>query len=150
VLYACDGEWWDVYYNEVKDLGCELWTQDIQAARKYGLKLVIAKQGKGLGRDGIIHWGANSGYQAINLAYLWGASRIILLGYDCKNSNGKAHWFGQHPSSLNQYQPLHIWAENFGQLARDLKDEGLEVLNCSPDTALECFERESLWKALSK
>jgi hypothetical protein len=117
--------------------------------RRHKLNWVHAKRGEGLGREKAIHWGANSGYQAINLAYLWGATRILLLGYDCKTINGKAHWFGQHPQGLNRNQPLDEWKRNFPQLAADLEAEGVEVINCSPDTALDCFERMDIDAAIA-
>ncbi len=136
-----------MYYPQVRGLGPELWTQDVKAHQQFGINWAPANRGEGLGRE-FIHWGANSGYQAINLAYLWGARRIILLGYDCKQIEGKAHWFGQHPQGLNRHQPLETWRRNFPQLAADLAAEGVEVLNCSPDSALECFRKVPLEAAL--
>ena len=141
VLYACDGKWWNKYHD--LQFEGEKWTQDIHAKRKYGLNWIHGQQGRGLGYDAI-HFGANSGYQAINLAFLWGAKRIVLLGFDCKTIDGKAHWFGQHPHDLNRVQPFQHWLSNFRQLASDLEAEGVEVINCSPDTALTCFQRRPL------
>jgi hypothetical protein len=103
----------------------------------------------GLGRNDVIHQGGNSGYQAINLAYLWGAATIILLGFDCGASpKGEAHWFGQHPPSLSQHQPYDMWRAKFPALARDLKQEGVRVINASRETALDCFERMTLEEAI--
>jgi hypothetical protein len=99
----------------------------------------------------VIHQGGNSGYQAINLAYLWGAQTIILLGLDCsKAPDGKDHWFGQHGPGLTQQQPYDIWQARFPQLAQDLKEEGVRVINCSRQTALTCFERMTLEKAIDE
>lgn len=92
----------------------------------------------------MIHNGGNSGYQAINLAYLWGARRLVLLGFDCKKDKaGKRHWFGEHPSplTLTQESTYADWRRNFTALAADLKKEGVEVINCSPDSALACWPR---------
>ena len=89
-----------------------------------------------------MHQGGNSGYQAINLAYLWGATAIVLLGLDCSPSkDGKAHWFGQHGPGLTQRQPFDLWQAKFPRLAQDLKDDGVRVINCSRQTALTCFDR---------
>lgn len=98
---------------------------------------------RGLGHDRV-HFGGNSGFQAINLAFLWGATRIILLGFDCKAVAGKDHWFGQHPQGLKQVQPYNLWLEHYPQLAYDLKREGVTVINCSRDTAINCFERATI------
>ncbi len=126
----------------------ELWTQDVPAAEKYGLHRVDATSGKGLGRDKL-HYGANSGYQAVNLAYLFGAKKIILLGFDMKcGEGGKTHWHGDHPGVLNQVLPLREFLKNFPVLAKDLAAEGVEVVNATRDTALECFRKVNLEDAL--
>lgn len=139
MLYACDYKWWKLHYNEgFKLLGMELWTQDLKARKEFDLNWVLGRSQPGLGHD-CVHFGANSGYQAVNLAFLWGATRIILLGFDCKPVGGKDHWFGQHPRGMTQVQPYEIWIKNFETLANDMKLQGVEVINCSPDTALTCF-----------
>lgn len=92
----------------------------------------------------MIHWGGNSGYQAINLAYLWGARRVVLLGYDMQKTDGKSHWFGDHPKGLNGNSPYPTWIQKFDRLAADLKSEGVEVINATRETALRCFQRANL------
>jgi hypothetical protein len=137
-------KWWKLHYNEAfKLLDMELWTQDLNAKKQFGLNWVLGRSQSGLGRD-CVHFGGNSGYQAMNLAYLWGAKRIILVGFDCKPVDGKDHWFGQHPKGLTQIQPYEIWRKHFEQIAIELKAEGVEVINCSPDTALTCFDRKPI------
>ena len=145
-MYACDYKWWKLRNTEIEFQG-EKWTQDIKASREFGLNWVLGRSQPGLGRD-CVHFGGNSGYQAMNLACLWGAKRLVLLGFDCKPVDGKAHWFGQHPAQLNQVQPFEIWLNHFRRLAADLKAEGIEVFNCSPDSALDCFEKMSIDEAI--
>ena len=126
----------------------ELWTQDLSTASKYGLNKVDGFRGDGLGKDKI-HYGANSGYQAINLAYLFGAKNIILLGFDMKlGANKITHWHGNHPMGLTQDSPFKTWLKNFPRLANDLKVEGVEVLNATRSTALDCFNKVKLEDAL--
>jgi hypothetical protein len=60
--------------------------------------------------------GHELGYQAVNLAYLLGAERVVLLGYSMKPlPDGRMHWFGDHPikthasifsSMLNNFRAL--------------------------------------------
>ena len=142
MLYACDDKWWEKYHREVVESGFagELWTQDNRAAQKYGLRRIQGMHAPGLGRN-MVHWGGNSGYQAINLAYLWGAQRIVLLGYDMQKTGGQSHWFGDHPQGLNRNSPYAEWVKRFDRLATDLRDEGVEVFNATRETALTCFPR---------
>lgn len=90
----------------------------------------------------MLHFNANSGAQAINLAYLMGATRIILLGYDM-GATGQSHWFGSHPKGLNNGNYAG-YVRNFTKLAADLRYEGVEVINCTRTTALTQFPRAEL------
>ena len=142
MLYACDTKWWDTYYDEViRTVAAKtlLFTQDKPAAQKYGLGHIASAPARGLSRKpGLIHQGMSSGFQAINLAFLAGARDFVLLGYDCKST----HWHGDHPPGLKSTLPHARWIEHFATLARDLRDEGVRIVNCSPDTAIP----ESMFK----
>lgn len=90
----------------------------------------------------MIHTGGNSGYQALNLAYLWGAKRVILMGFDMKRTGGMTHFHGDHQGLNNPYDGmLSQWVKNFELIARDLAAAGVEVLNATRETALTCFKR---------
>ncbi|HCE6817724.1 hypothetical protein ACSBR8_21920 [Pseudomonas aeruginosa] len=89
----------------------------------------------------------NSGAGAASLAAFWGARRIILLGYDCQKTGGRAHWHGDHPAALGNAGSVDKWPSQFRQLAAHLA--GLEVINCSRETALEAFPRRPLEEVLS-
>jgi hypothetical protein len=114
------------------------------------LNWICGRQKPGLCLDPLaIHYGGNSGYQAINLAFNWGARRIILLGFDMgKAVDGRSHYFGDHPAGLRRGGNFRNWIADFEQLAADLKAEGVEVVNCSRSTALRCFPRMDLQSAL--
>lgn len=107
---------------------------------KYGLKFKYGSRHAGLGKHDL-HYGDNSGYQAVNLAYLFGARRIVLLGYDMRpGTDGRSHWHPQHKNPLNPGgTDVTRWAQLFHELAKDLASEGVEVINCTRRTALTCF-----------
>lgn len=111
-------------------------------AQANGIEAVQGRDSPGLGRD-MLHFNSNSGAQAINYAYLLGAKRIILLGYDMQHTGGKAHFFGSHPPQL-AFANHAVYVQTFTQLAKDLEAEGAEVINCSRDTALTQFPRDTL------
>lgn len=95
-------------------------------------------------KPGEVNSGLNSGFQAINLAYHFGARRIVLLGYDMQHTGGKTHWHGDHPRGLTNAEGISSWVKYFRPLAEDLARLGVEVVNCSTDTALTCFTRAPL------
>jgi hypothetical protein len=151
VLWACDGAWWDVHYAKVAaEFAGETWSQDEKACRRYPLQRVGSVNEPGLGKNGVIHQGGNGGYQAINLAWQWGAKRILAIGLDCKpGPKGQAHWFGQHGKGLSKVQNYRHWNNAFPELAADLAREQVEVINLSRQTALTCFPRMALEEAIA-
>ncbi len=145
IVYACDRRWWDVHYAEVSRTFRpeQLWTQQEGGAPM--VNAIRSIRGAGLSKiRGIVHQGANSGYQAIGLAVMWGAKRIILLGFDCQGT----HWHGEHPSPISARMPFDMWLQNFRALAPDLLAAGVGVVNCSPKSAIQVFKKRSLEDAL--
>jgi len=122
-------------------------TQDEGAAKKYGLKWIRGVLKPGISLDpSLIHFGKNSGFQALNLAVLLGATRVLLLGFDM----GGTHFFGAHPPGLRNTPPEHfaIFIRAFAEAAEALRRAGVDVINCTPGSALDCFERQTLNQAL--
>ncbi len=153
MLYACDGAWWrakvaDRPYVEAARATMPhamFYTQDEKAAKDFGLHYVRSQKGAGLSRKvGLIHQGMSSTYQAMGIAYHAGARRIVLLGVDCRGG----HWHGNHPAPLPNSLPHKQWIDHFVGIARDLKAEGIEVVNCSPGTAVTAFPSGAIEDAL--
>ena len=145
VMFAGDLQWWDRYGHEVKGFAGERWTRDEAAALRHRLRLVRLRHGTGLCREqGHIHSGGNSGYQAINLAWHFGAKQIVLLGFDM-HRHGGGHWHVEHEGMLSAPEG-HIsqWRRNFEALAFDLRAAGVEVVNATKGTALAAFPHRSL------
>jgi len=92
--------------------------------------------------------GRNSGFQALNLAVLAGARKIVLLGFDGgKAKDGRSHWFGDHPEATpdavySYFRQAMSAAENA------LADLGVEVLNCSPGSMIDSFPKSDIGVAL--
>lgn len=124
VLYAMDRAWWNHYGDRAKGF----------TGRK-----VSAVRGAPHAEHIAFRHGRNSGYGAIALAAKWGARRIILLGYDCKFSGGKRHWHGNHDKGLKNAERIRNWPTEFSRLGAMLRKEGREVINCTRDTALNCY-----------
>lgn len=100
-------------------------------------------------RPGRIHTGLNSGYQAIGLAFMWGAARIILLGYDMQRGpRGESHHHGDHEGGLPNLGTMHEWTRRMVQLGIDLRTCGIDVINATRRTAINCFERMPIERAL--
>lgn len=99
-------------------------------------------------RPGRVHKGQNSGYQSINLAFLWGMQRGVLLGFDMQRTGGKSHCHGDHKGGLPNLGDMPDWCRRMTVLAADLRARGVEVVNASRVTALTCYERKTIEAAL--
>ena len=156
VLYACDSMWWEVHKG-CPDFQGEKWSSHgltgrhndkSDVAEKFGLNLVEGKEADGFSLDPlIIHYGSNSGFQAINLAILFGAKRIVLVGFDMRVTD-KRHFFGDHPTPLRNTANYSNFISAFDRAAKKLPKD-IQILNATPDSALNCFEKVSLEYALS-
>lgn len=159
-VYYSDRQGWLRYYAEIR-AACpraQLWTQDLPSALEFGLHHIPLERRLGLSKNlRAVNAGGNSGYQAIGLAYLFGARRIVLVGYDMQRTGGAVHHFGNHGEHRGEYgERLHNtpdaayreWVPRFAPLAADLERAGVDVVNATIETALKCFRREPLAHAL--
>ena len=80
-----------------------------------------------------------------------GAKRIILLGFDMTVKRG-VHWHGPHGEGLRnpKENSCHTWRRAFRDAAPVIERLGIEVINCSRETALTCFPREPLEDVLCR
>lgn len=148
-LYAADKKWWESV-DFAPDFGglkfsIEPKHRDADAHAVHTLKNT-GRIGLETGAFGL-RTGANSGYQAINLAVHMGARRIILLGYDMQpGPSGEHH---HHPEHVDGYYPDYVnGPAAFEGLVQPLRDLGIHVWNCSRQTAITAFPRATLQDAL--
>lgn len=152
IVYFCDYKFylWNSHKREFKN----------HPARKISIcphnlpNVERLKQGEehGISHSGdTLNTGRNSGYQSINLAYLLGASRIVLVGLDMQTGEmGKTHHHTAHeqPTDPTVYDRI-MKDDPFETIAPELKKKGVEVINCSINSAITCFKKLSLVEVFS-
>lgn len=152
-LYSNDHDWMEMHLNEIgRVFKGEVVCGHSAYQRDHVVDYVpFDKAAQGLKCcDGSIAWGMNSGAAAISFAHQLGAKRILMLGFDQDWTGGKPRWHGKHPAQLQNQKPgFHRWAAWFEQAAIDAKELGIEIVNCSRQTTLTCFERKTIQEALS-
>lgn len=92
--------------------------------------------------------GRSSGYQAICIGMHTAAKRVVLVGFDMKfPDGGDRHWFGDHPTrSIVNYETQMM--PSFETLLPAIAERNVEVINCSPGSALTVFPMGELEKVL--
>lgn len=145
MLYAADQQWWD--------------HPDYRDARGFaGLKVscepaagILRMENTGTTGFDPMPWrlrtGGNGGYQGMHIAVHAGARRILLCGFDMHGG----HWHPEHHHTLKQTQPdtYERWLRRFADVAPVLERMGLDVVNCTPGSALTCFRRADLESELA-
>lgn len=137
VLYAADVKWWRRFNGVPEFTGMKYSIQsnngtihddfpDVRVLRNTGVC------GLDLQPDAL-RTGCNSGYQAIHLAVHFGATRIVLLGYDMQGD----HFFGSHPDKSRP--PFELCLPHFQTLVAPVAALGIEIVNCTRESAITCF-----------
>ncbi len=156
-LYAADAAWWHLH-NGAPGFAGQKWIpvnkvcMDLNkaAADRYGLSMVWGDRELGFSfRPGRVHLGANSGFQAVNLALLWGATTVVLVGFDMRGS----HFFGEHPPMARRMpgskgKGFARWIRHFETAAASLPADR-RIINATPGSALTCFPMMTLEEALN-
>lgn len=130
IIFAGDDQWWRRYHKTI-NIRAEKWTCAPASAHHFKLHL-LKKNGP-----------YNSGMRAIQLGVHLGAARIILLGFDCKYQGEKRHHHDDYPKPMGNAHSVKRWPSQFQKLSKELAGR-VEVINCSRDTVLTCFQRASL------
>ncbi len=153
VLYACDPGWWKCEepgygqhaFREFQ--GLFVAGRRVEGAHSITVNIVNDMIWTGVEIGG----GGNSAFQAMNLAVLWGADRVLLTGVDCFGPG--QHWHGPHtmnnapgtePFANSRQSTIDLWIEKFGEVAPAMAAGGVEIFNCTRETALKCFPRAML------
>ena len=151
VLHGCDARFWKWHRDEARAFQGLKFTMERDLDNDCGQ--ILLKNGGmwGLSTDpATICNGRNGGYQALGIAVLFGASKIVLLGYDMQpGPSGETHWHGPHPNNFNPDDLVYrSWRGAFPSLVKPLADLGVSVINCTRRTALTCFPRQPLEETL--
>jgi hypothetical protein len=133
-LFFHDLKWWKMYRDDVR-------------ARFAGRVVTVASVNDP-DVDWLRRWDAynNSGAGSMALAALAGAVRVIGLGVDCKYTDGRRHWHGDHPPGLGNARAVKKWETHYARLKRN--HASIEMMNASRDTDLKALPRVLLEDAL--
>jgi hypothetical protein len=115
-LVSSDDAWWGAHPEALEFEG-----------EKYSVRMPGTQHEQSLGT------GSNSGLLAMLIAQKKGADRILLCGFDMHGT----HYFGPHPEGLKNTTPHRF--DVFKTQFERWKPKGLQILNCTPNSALRCY-----------
>lgn len=141
-LWGCDGKWWRWHSNTATKFAGDRITLDPMVPAS------LANLMNNTGREGFddrpwcVRTGANGGYQGVCLAALRGAVKILLVGFDHRGEPGQSHFFGDHPDRL--ISPYDLFIRQWRTLVEPMTALGIEIINCTPGSALDVWNIEPL------
>jgi hypothetical protein len=148
LCYGADAQWWRGAANCPGFAGIKVCGQAIEFRDVAHIKVDSKAQGLSLDPAMLVS-GGNSGYQAVNLAALAGASRILLVGFDMRAGPGGAlHWHPPHRARNPFPHRMGEWAAKFRDMVPGLATLGVEVVNCTPGSAIDAFPFATLEEVL--
>lgn len=157
VLYFGDCTWYNLHrlklidWPGLKVSHCARFQENVKRAKQEKIKFMARDKSHKLGisrRPGHVSWNFNSGAAAISLAAHFGVKRIILLGFDMAidKKTSASHWHGSHraPGEKPKIAPEKAYRKHltsFPQIAKEAKERGLEIINASPKSAIQAFQK---------
>lgn len=90
--------------------------------------------------------GTNSGLLGVMVAVHFGATRVLLCGVDMHSAGD--HFFGKHPAPLKTTPPGRM--EIFKRQFAAYRPKGVEIINCTPGSALRVYRMGNLEHLLSQ
>jgi len=168
VVHGCNHQFWDLWWP--KGLGeypAEKWTTRLELRGKYaGLNYIEERWADGLSTDpSYIHAHHGTGPQLVNIAYLYGCSKLILIGWDMtfgpkrdpsdqrRTYIGKRRYLGEDPLTADHW-PMTGPEGQLEGLIREMEtihpeDYGIQIINATAGSAMRCFPMMSFDDALA-
>lgn len=139
-LHAADGKWWRAHIQRVQHFKGIKTTIDPSVPAAWVTGFLNPTGVTGFDQDPTcIRTGNGSGYQAVHCAMQACAKRVVLLGFDMQGGHWHSGHAGEAPTDHAETMRKH-----FETLVPTLEGLKIEVVNCSPGSALKCFPHAEL------
>ena len=162
VLHGCNFQFWELYWPQLKDTPFDKWTTRPELEGKYpGLNYIEERWVDGLSTDPTwisAHHG--TGPQTLNIAFLYGCTRLLLVGWDMRFHGKKSRteytrrrYLGEDELTRNHWPMTGDNGEMTG-LIKEMEtikpaDYGIEIINCTPGSAMTCFPMGSIHEEIA-
>ena len=153
MLYAADAKWWRDHRPAFRGMlvsGEEVTEVSINNQVWPAIETTVLKcidRTHPMPREpGTVVGGGHSGFQALGLALTLGASRIVLLGYDCTSKPGR-NCHVDRPKRYQNSPAFDRWIEMYRRVPAQWPD--VEVINCSRHTQIDAFPVREITEVLT-
>lgn len=146
--YHCvfDHRLFELYPEELKKSRFLFTLED----RPFGIPIhLLGSEGWSWDLEKGVYSGYTISYFALQLAVYMGFKEIYFLGLDLGNDKDNTHFFG-HDFNSKDHDTTEFpkMRKSFEQVAQMLREEGINVYNCSPTSTLKCFPYKDYKEAI--
>jgi hypothetical protein len=156
VLYAADSRWWQFYNPAFTGLRLSgepvapLRLQDGLTVEVETIPLEVINSLPGPTpmprKPGSVIHGQHSGFQALGFALSCGATRILLLGYDCGPIRGQRNAHKDREPAFMRQAPWPQWLRPYEAVPKQWPN--VEIVNCAMESNLQTFQKRPLREVL--
>jgi hypothetical protein len=140
VMFFGDFNWYFLNNNKLKKFAGLKITSCQKFDNEPNIKCVGKRTTDGISQDsGVLFFNRSSGACAINLAVLFGAKEIVLLGFDMRVINGERNYHRDHEDWRKMKNPYTSFLGAFEPIARDLNNLNIKCFNATPNSAITNF-----------
>lgn len=137
MLYFADVRWWRWNKDRLHQFPGPIYSRLAgKRNHNFGRVVHLERAKTPLSDDPTAIGGHCSGSNALNIAYLMGATTIILLGFDGRPGN----WHDEHQSTVDPARYDTHFRPALENMAPVLERRGVRVINANPESAIRCFE----------
>jgi len=139
-----DTSWWKHHREQLKFYNGLVVTNKTSKGEWSQLNIMKRLSNEISDEDGKLGWFGNTGVSAFNLALLFGAHTVYLLGFDMKvcDRTGTANW---HPNELSKPKAAHYnkFMKKWEMAARQAAEKfpEVEVYNANLDSQMTLFPK---------
>jgi hypothetical protein len=163
VFHACNWQFYDFWWERtLRDRSFDKWTTRPELQGKYeGVEYIEERWEDGISRDPsyiCAHHG--TGPQLVNIAYLYGCTKILLVGWDMRfwgkvdqRTYAQRRYFPEYELTLNHWPMTGANGEMSGLIKEmetiDPSAYNIQIINCTPGSALTHFPMMGIIDALA-
>jgi hypothetical protein len=152
-VYGCDGHWWKHRRGLPTFAGLKFaYANEIAFPGIHPLRIVKTSDDLLMDEPGLVGSGGNSGFHVVNATAQWGVVGQMLIGFDMNDRAG-VHWYGRNgwPNANNPGEDnFRRWRKAFMAAAPKLASLGIDVVNVSKISTLQCFRRAGIDQAMTE
>lgn len=163
VFHACNYQFFEVWWSKLQHTTFDKWTTRPELRGKYpGVEYIEERWEPGLSREpNWISAHHGTGPQLVNLAYLYGCTRILLIGWDMRfpgkvdrtTYTSPRRYLGEDSITKGHWPQTGPGGELAGLIREmetiDPAEYGIQIINVTPGSALTHFPMMELTDALA-